>query len=125
MHVLRRNHGQQENTNEFTDEEMKECGMEIDSSGDVENEEDIFLAELLSGPDSDQDTIATSSREREHYSINESEKIWFIFQSDSDEQESSLQTVDFFKKLIRVTITEPNMKHNSINPLHFFMPCGH
>ena len=46
-----------------------------------------FLAELLSGPDSDQDTIATSSRERERYSIDESEKVWFVFQSDSDEEE--------------------------------------
>ena len=70
MHVLRGNHGQQEDTNEFTDEETKECGTEddneeIDSSGDNESEEDIVLGELLSGPDSDQDTIATSSRERE------------------------------------------------------------
>lgn len=44
-----------------TDEETKECGTEddseeIDSSGDDESEEDIVLAELLSGPDSDQDT---------------------------------------------------------------------
>ena len=92
LHVLRGNHGQQEDTNEFTDEETKECGTEddseeIDSSGDDESEEDIVLAELLSGPDSDQDTIATSSRERERYSIDESEKIWFVFQSDSDEEE--------------------------------------
>ena len=54
----------------FTDEETKECGTEddseeIDSSGDDESEEDIVLGELLSGPDSDQDTIATSSHERE------------------------------------------------------------
>ena len=92
LHVLLGNHGQQEDTNEFTDEETKECGTEddseeIDSSGDDESEEDIVLAELLSGPDSDQDTIATSSRERERYSIDESEKIWFVFQSDSDEEE--------------------------------------
>ena len=92
LHVLRGNHGQQEDTNEFTDEETKECGTEddseeIDSSGDDESEEDIVLGELLSGPDSDQDTIATSSRERERYSIDESEKVWFVFQSDSDEEE--------------------------------------
>ena len=92
LHVLRGNHGQQKDTNEFTDEETKECGTEddseeIDSSGDDESEEDIVLGELLSGPDSDQDTIATSSRERERYSIDESEKIWFVFQSDSDEEE--------------------------------------
>ena len=30
---------------------------------------------------------ATSSRERERYSIDESEKIWFVFQSDTDEEE--------------------------------------
>ena len=40
MHALRGNHGQQKDTNEFTDEETKECGTEddseeIDSSGDV------------------------------------------------------------------------------------------
>ena len=135
LHVLRGNHGQQEDTNEFTDEETKECGTEddseeIDSSGDDESEEDIVLGEFLSGPDSDQDTIATSSRERERYSIDESENgmvclskrfrwggiLWFWL---------SLQTVDFLKKLIRVAITEPNMKHYSINPFHFFMPCGH
>ena len=93
LHVLCGKHGQQEDTNEFTDEETKECGTEddseeIDSSGDDESEEDIVLAELLiSGPDSDQDTIATSSRKRERYSINESEKIWFVFRSDSDEEE--------------------------------------
>ena len=29
----------------------------------------------------------TSSRERERYSIDESEKIWFVFQSDTDEEE--------------------------------------
>ena len=61
MHVLRGNHGQQEDTNEFTDEETKECGTEDDSSRDDESEEDIVLAELLSGHDSDQDKIATSS----------------------------------------------------------------
>ena len=38
-------------TNEFTEEEMKECGTEddseeIDSSGDHESEEDIVLGEL-------------------------------------------------------------------------------
>ena len=54
MHVLRGTHGQQEDTNEFTDEETKECGTEddseeIDSSGDDESEEDIVLGELLSG----------------------------------------------------------------------------
>ena len=53
MHVLRGNHGQQEDTIEFTDQEMKECGTEddseeIDGSGDDESEEDIVLAELLS-----------------------------------------------------------------------------
>ncbi|CAH3148317.1 unnamed protein product [Porites lobata] len=87
-------HYKLEDTNEFTDEETKECGTEddseeIDSSGDDESEEDIvlgeFLGELLSGPDSDQDTMATSSRERERYSIDE--KIWFVFQSDSAEEE--------------------------------------
>ena len=92
MHVLHGNHGQQEDTIEFTDQETKECGTEddseeIDSSGDDESEEDIVPEELLSGLDLDQDTIATSSREREHYSIDESEKIWFVFESDSDEEE--------------------------------------
>ena len=57
MHVLHGNHGQQEDTIEFTDQETKECGTEddseeIDSSGD-----------------------------------DESEKIWFVFESDSDEEE--------------------------------------
>ena len=50
LHVLCGKHGQQEDTNEFTDEETKECGTEddseeIDSSGDDESEEDIVLAE--------------------------------------------------------------------------------
>ena len=49
--MLRGNHGQQEDTNEFTDEETKECGTEddseeTDSSGDDESEEDIVLGEL-------------------------------------------------------------------------------
>ena len=84
------NDRQQEDTNESTDEEAKERGTEddseeIDSLGDDESEEDVVLAELFSGPDSEQDT--TSSRERERCSINESDKIWFVFQSESEEEE--------------------------------------
>ena len=90
--VLHSEDDQQEHINESTDEEAKENGTEdnsedIDNSGEEKSEEDIVLEELLSGPDLDQDTMATSSRERERYSIDESEKIWFVFQSDSDEEE--------------------------------------
>ena len=65
LHVLRGNHGQQEDTNEFTDEETKECGTEddseeIDSSGDDESE-DIVLGELLSG------LTQTKTRSRLHH----------------------------------------------------------
>lgn len=34
-----------------------------------------------------QDVLMGIKRERERYSIDESEKIWFVFQSDSDEEE--------------------------------------
>ncbi|CAH3192871.1 unnamed protein product, partial [Porites evermanni] len=86
--VLHGEDGQWEDINESTDEEAKEGGTEDDSkgiggSGDDESEEDIVLGELSSGPDSEQDA---ASGEREFYSINKSDKIWFVFQSDSEEE---------------------------------------
>ena len=89
MHVLHGEDGQWEDMNESTDEEAKEGGTEedgeeIDGSGDNESEEDIVLAEWSSGPDSQQD--ATSGK-RECSSIDESDKIWFVFESDSGEEE--------------------------------------
>ena len=52
LHVLRGNHGQQEDANEFTDQETKECGTEddseeIDSSGNDESEEDIVFKDIF------------------------------------------------------------------------------
>ena len=89
MRVLHGKDGQWEDINESIDEEAKEGGtednsQEIDSSGDDESEEDNVLAEWSSGPDSEQDA---TSGERECYSKDESDKIWFVFQSDSEEEE--------------------------------------
>ena len=88
--VLDGEDGQQEDINEATDEEAKEGGTqddseEIDSSEDDESEEDNVLGELLSsGPDSEQDA---TSGERDCYSIDESDKIWFVLQSNSEEED--------------------------------------
>ena len=87
--VLHGEDDQQEHINESTDEEAKEGGTEdnsedIDNSGEEKREEDIVLTELSSGSDSEQDA---TSGERECYSINESDKIWFVFQSNSEEEE--------------------------------------
>ena len=87
--VLRGEDGQQEDINEATDEEAKEGGTEddseeIDSSEDDESEEDNVLGELSSGPDSEQDA---TSGEQDCYSIDESDKIWFVFQSNSEEED--------------------------------------
>ena len=49
-----------------------------------ESEENIVLAEWSSGPDSEPDA---TSGERECYSIDESDKTWFVFESDSGEEE--------------------------------------
>ena len=89
MCVLQGEDGQQEDINESTDEEAKEGGTkddreEIDSSGDNESEEDNVLGELSSGPDSEQDA---TSGERDCYSVDESDKIWFVFQSNSEEED--------------------------------------
>ena len=87
--VLHGEDDQQEHINESTDEEAKENGTEdnsedIDNSGEEKSEEDIVLTKLSSGPDSEQDA---TSGEWECYSINESDKIWFVFQSNSEEEE--------------------------------------
>ena len=87
--VLHGEDDQQEHINESTDEEAKEGGTEgnsedIDNSGEEKSEEDIVLTELSSGPDSEQDA---TSGEWECYNINESDKIWFVFQSNSEEEE--------------------------------------
>ena len=87
--MLQGEDGQQEDINESTDKEAKEGGTEddseeIDSSGDGEIEVDNVVGELSRGPDSEHDT---TSGERECYSINESDKIWFVFQSDSEEED--------------------------------------
>ena len=87
--VLHSEDDQQEHINESTDEEAKENGTEdnsedIDNSGEEKSEEDIVLTELSSGPDPEQDT---TSGKWECYSINESDKIWFVFQSNSEEEE--------------------------------------
>ena len=87
--VLHGEDDQQEHINESTDEEAKENGTEdnsedIDNSGEEKSEEDIVLTELSSGPDPEQDT---TSGKWECYSINESDKIWFVFQSNSEEEE--------------------------------------
>ena len=54
------------------------------AQGTDESEEDIVLGEWPSGPDSELD--ATSGK-RECYSIDESDKTWFVFESDSGEEE--------------------------------------
>ena len=89
MRVLHGKDCQQEDINQATDEEGKEGGTEddseeIDSSEDDESEEDNVLGELSSGPDSEQDA---TSGERDCYSINESDKIWFVLQSNSEEED--------------------------------------
>ena len=89
MHVLHGEDGQWEDINESTDEEAEEGGTEddskeIDGSGDDEIEVDNVLAEWSSGPDSEQDA---TSGERECYSFDESDKTWFVFESDSEEEE--------------------------------------
>ena len=88
LRVLHGEDGQQEDINEATDEEAKEGGTEddsekIDSSRDNESEEDNVLGELSSGPDLEHDRTFD---EWECYSIDESYKIWFVFQSDSEEE---------------------------------------
>ena len=89
MCVLHGEDGQKEDINESTDKEAKKGGMEdnskkIDNSGDDESEENIVLGEWSSGPDSERDA---TSGERECYRMDESDKIWFVFQSDSEEEE--------------------------------------
>ena len=89
LRVLHGEDGQWKDINESTDKEAKEGGTEddseeIDSSGDGEIEVDNVVGELSRGPDSEHDT---TSDERECYSINESDKIWFVFQSDSEEED--------------------------------------
>ena len=80
LHVLRGEDGQQEDINESTDKEAKEHGTEddskeINSSGDDESEEDIVLAELSGGPDSEPEA---TSGEWERYCIAESDKIIMV-----------------------------------------------
>ena len=87
--MLRGEDSQWEDINESTDKEAKEGGTEndgeeIDGSGDDKREEDNVLAEWSSGPDSEQDA---TPGERKCYSMDESDKIWFVFQSDSEEEE--------------------------------------
>ena len=87
--VLHGEDGQQKDVNEATDEEAKEGGTEdnseeIDSSEDDESEVDNVLGELSSGPDSEQDA---TSGERDCYSIDKSDKIWFVLQSNSEEED--------------------------------------
>ena len=89
MCVLHGEDGQQKDVNEATDEEAKEGGTEdnseeIDSSEDDESEVDNVLGELSSGPDSEQDA---TSGERDCDSIDESDKIWFVLQSNSEEED--------------------------------------
>ena len=89
MCVVHCENDQQEHINECTDEEAKEGGTEdnsedIDNSGEEKIEEDIVLTELSRRPDSEQDA---TSDEWECHSINESDKIWFVFQSNSEEEE--------------------------------------
>ena len=87
--VLHGEDGQQKDVNEATDEEAKEGGTEdnseeIDSSEDDESEVDNVLGELSSGPDSEQDA---TSGEWDCYSIDKSDKIWFVLQSNSEEED--------------------------------------
>ena len=88
MRVLHGEDSQWEDINESTDEEAKEGGTEddskeIDSPGDYESEEDNVLGELSRGPDSEHDK---TSGKWECYSKDESDKIWFVYQSDSKEE---------------------------------------
>ena len=64
--------------------EQKTTAKKLTAQGTDESEEDNVLAEWSSGPDSERD--ATSGK-RECYSKDESDKIWFVFQSDSEEEE--------------------------------------
>ena len=64
--------------------ERKKTAKKLMAQGTDESEEDIVLAEWSSGPDSERD--ATSGK-RECSSIDESDKIWFVFESDSGEEE--------------------------------------
>ena len=57
---------------------------EFDRSEDNESMGDIVLGEWTSGPDSEQDA---TSGERDCYSIDESDKIWCVFESDSEREE--------------------------------------
>ena len=89
MRVLHGEDDQWEDINESTDEEAKEGGTEddgkeIDGSEDNESKGNIVLGEWSSGPDSEQDA---TSGEQECYSIDESDKTWFVFESDSGEEE--------------------------------------
>ena len=54
------------------------------AQGTDESEENIVLGEWSSGPDSERDA---TSGDRECYSIDESDKTWFVFESDSGEEE--------------------------------------
>ena len=64
--------------------ERKTTAKKLMAQGTDESEEDIVLGEWPSGPDSERDA---TSGERECYSIDESDKTWFVFESDSGEEE--------------------------------------
>jgi len=63
--------------------ERKTTVKKLTAQGTDESEEDNVLGELSSGPDSKQDK---TSGKRECYSKDESDKIWFVYQSDSEEE---------------------------------------
>ena len=64
--------------------ERKTTAKKLMAQGTDESEENIVLGEWSSGPDSEHDTTLG---ERECYSIDESDKTWFVFESDSGEEE--------------------------------------
>ena len=64
--------------------EQKTTAKTLTTQGGEKIEEDIVLTELSRRPDSEQDA---TSGEWECHSINESDKIWFVFQSNSEEEE--------------------------------------
>ena len=64
--------------------ERKTTAKKLMSQGTDESEENIVLGEWSSGPDSERDA---TSGECECYSIDESDKTWFVFESDSGEEE--------------------------------------
>ena len=91
MHVLGADEGGGKHADDKSLKKATEM-LEDVSEGENENEEsssedDIVLAELLEASDCDSEQGTAGGSTRQDYSLHASNKLWSVFQSDSEEDE--------------------------------------